>query len=103
MVADADSAGELESTNVITVSPLPVRRPLTGTGVPGAGTGEVTITPVDGAAVTLYGALPPTTVSWNVLPVHAVLVSAVGATVIAPPPPPPDDLPNSLVSVGDDP
>jgi hypothetical protein len=81
--ADADFFGELESTNVMTVSPLPVVRPLTGTGTPADRTGDVTITPVDGAAVTLYGAVPPTTTSWNVLPVHALFVIVAGETVIA--------------------
>src|SRR5207249_2206354 len=102
IVAVAISLVELESTNVIVVTPLPVRRPLTETGVPAAGTGDGEMIGPAGLALTLYGAVPPTTMSWKVLPVHAVLVVVAGLTAnalaggAA-------VLPTSLVSNGDEP
>jgi len=82
IVADLTACGELESTNVIVVTPLPVASPLTETGVPDVGTGEGAMIGPAGLADTLYGAAPPTTTNWNVLPVHAAFVTDAGLTVI---------------------
>jgi hypothetical protein len=102
IVADFTAFGVLESTNVIVVIPLPVASPLTETGVPAVGTGEGAMIGPAGLADTLYGGVPPTTTNWNVLPVHAVLATADGLTVIAAGGGA-AVFPGSLVSSGDEP
>jgi hypothetical protein len=93
----------LESVNVIVVTPLPVRSPLTETGVPEVGTGDGEMIGPAGFAVTLYGAVPPTTMNWNVLPVHAAFVTEAGLTVSVVDGGVPLALPTSFVNNGDDP
>ncbi len=103
IVAEPISLVELESVNVIVVTPLPVRSPLTETGVPEVGTGDGEMIGPAGFAVTLYGVVPPMTMNWKVLPVQAVFVTDAGLTVNVVAGGVPLALPNWFVSNGDAP
>src|SRR5690349_17090414 len=74
--------GDPESSTVTVVVPLPVVAPEIATAPGPFSTCGVAVTPLT-AGTMLYGGVPPETTKLNVLPLHASLVTAAGATTSA--------------------